>query len=93
MDGRFPELRWTRSILPDQAERFETVRLREVVARFEDYEPARSITANALAAHRSDRTLSTSCLTAELTRLDESPIVLNRRLREAVAVARSPAAS
>ncbi len=84
LDGRFPELRWTRSIPPHQAERFETVRLREVVARFEDYEPARSITASALAAHRSDHTLSTSRLTAELTRLTESPIVLNRRLREAV---------
>jgi hypothetical protein len=81
LDGRFPELRWTRSILP---ERSETIRLRDVVARFEDYEPARSITAKALAAHRTDPTLSTSCLTAELTRLAESPIVLNRRLREAV---------
>jgi hypothetical protein len=81
LDGRFPELRWTRSILP---ERSETVRLRKVVARFEDYEPARGITAKALATHRSDRTVSTSCLTAELTRLAESPIVLNRRLREAV---------
>jgi hypothetical protein len=84
LDGRFPELRWTRSILAHEAERFETVRLRDVVARFEDYEPARSITANALAAHRTYPTLSTSCLTAELTRLAESPIVLNRRLREAV---------
>ena len=84
LDRRFPELRWTRSIPPHQAERFETVRLREVVARFEDYEPARSITANALTVHRSDPTVSTSCLTAELTRLAESPIVLNRRLREAV---------
>jgi hypothetical protein len=81
LDGRFPALRWTHSILP---ERSETVRLRDVVARFEDYEPARSITANALATHRTDPTLSTSCLTAELTRLAESPIVLNRRLREAV---------
>jgi hypothetical protein len=81
LDGRFPELRWTRSILPEPS---ETVRLREVVARFEDYEPARSITANVLAAHRTGPTLSTSCLTAELTRLAESPIVLNRRLREAV---------
>jgi len=85
LDGHFPELRWTRSILSDQAERFETVRLRQVVARFEDYEPARSITANALATYGSDPTLSTSCLTAELTRLDGSPVVLNRRLREAVA--------
>jgi hypothetical protein len=84
LDGRFPELRWTCSILVHQAERLETVRLREVVARFENYEPARGITANALAAHRSDPALSTSCLTAELTRLAESPIVLNRRLREAV---------
>jgi hypothetical protein len=84
LDGRFPELRWTRSILPDEAERCEALRLREVVARFEDYEPVRSVTASALAAHRSDRTLSTLCLTAELTRLAESPIVLNRRLREAV---------
>jgi hypothetical protein len=84
LDGGFRALRWTRSILVHQAERFETVRLREVVARFEDYEPARSITANALVGNRSDRTLSTSCLTAELTRLAESPIVLNRRLREAV---------
>jgi hypothetical protein len=81
LDGRFPELRWTRSILPGRS---EAVRLREVVARFEDYEPARSITANALAAHDTDCTLSTSCLAAELTRLAESPIVLNRRLREAV---------
>ena len=56
MDRRFPELRWTRSILALPAERFETVRLREVIARFEDYEPARSITAHALATHRSDRT-------------------------------------
>ncbi len=85
LDGNFPELRWTRSAVPDEAEVFETVRLRQVVARFEDYEPARSITANALAANLTDHTLSTSCLSAELTRLDESPVVLNRRLREAVA--------
>lgn len=82
--GRFPELRWTLSIAADQAERLEIVRLREVVARFQDYEPARSITANALAAHGNDSTLSTSCLAGELTRLAESPIVLNRGLREAV---------
>lgn len=87
VEGRFPELRWTCGIPADEVERFDTVRLRQVVARFEDYEPARSITVNALAANRSDRTLSTSCLAAELTRLDESPVVLNRRLREAVALA------
>jgi hypothetical protein len=85
LDGRFPELRWTRRSPLGQTERLKTVRLRQVVAGFEDYEPARTVTANALAANRSDRTLSTSCLTAELKRLDESPVVLNRRLREAVA--------
>jgi hypothetical protein len=47
----------------------------------------RGITANDLDAHRTDPTLSTCCLAAELTRLAESPIVLNRRLREAVALA------
>ena len=51
---------------------------------FEAYEPARSITANVLAGHRTDPSLSTSCLAAELARLVDSPIVLNRRLREAV---------
>jgi hypothetical protein len=83
-DGCFPELRWTHSSPAHEAERLKIVRLREVVARFEDYEPARSITADALAANRSDSSLSISCLAAELTRLAESPIVLNRRLREAV---------
>jgi hypothetical protein len=86
LDRRFPELRWTRSVLADPAGRFETVRLREVIACFEDYEPARSITANALAARRSDGSVSTCCLAAELARLAESPIVLNRGLREAVQV-------
>jgi hypothetical protein len=84
LNRRFPELHWTRSILPNAGERFERVRLREVIGRFEDYEPARSITANALDTHRSDSTLSTCCLASELARLAESPIVLNRRLREAV---------
>jgi hypothetical protein len=84
LDGRFPELRWTRSILLHQAERFETVRLREVVARFEDYEPARTVTAQALAVHRQRCDISVCRLRGELERLACSPIVLNRALREAV---------
>jgi hypothetical protein len=82
-DGRFPELRWTRSNPADPGERLKTVRLREVVARFEDYEPAR-ITASALVARRANGALSTACLAGELRRLTESSIVLNRGLREAV---------
>ena len=84
LDGRFPELRWTRSIPPHEAERFETVRLREVVARFEDYEPARTVTAQALAVHRQRCDISVCRLRGELERLACSPIVLNRALREAV---------
>jgi len=84
LDGCFPELRWTRSILADQADRFETVRLREVIARFEDYEPARTVTAQALAVHRQRCDISVCRLAGELERLACSPIVLNRALREAV---------
>jgi hypothetical protein len=51
-DGSFPELRWTRSRHPGQEEPFETLRLRDVVARLQDYEPARTITTDALAVHR-----------------------------------------
>jgi hypothetical protein len=84
LGGRFPELRWTRSIPPHQAERFATVRLREVVARFEDYEPARTLTAQALIA-RGERCDASVCrLAGEFQRLARSPIVLNRALREAV---------
>jgi len=82
--GSFPQLRWTRSLHAGSDERFESVRLRDVVARLQDYEPACSLTANAIACHRHDRTLSTHCLRAELQRLVASPIVLNRRLRELV---------
>ncbi len=79
-NGRRPELRWTRCVPPSRP---ETVHLRDLVAQVENYEP-RTITAAALAGHRADPTLSTTCLAAELARLTESPIVLNRALREAV---------
>jgi hypothetical protein len=82
--GSFPQLRWTRSLHAGSDEPFEPVRLRDVVARLQDYEPACSVAANAIARHRHDRTLATHCLRAELQRLAASPIVLNRRLRELV---------
>lgn len=83
-DGSFPELRWTRSSGTSSQEQPIAVTLRKVVARLEDYEPARSITSTALAVHHDNRCLSTCRLQAELERMTTSAIVLNRGLREAV---------
>jgi hypothetical protein len=74
------ELRWTRSSNPDQD--FEAVTLRDVVATLEAYEPARTITAQALTS--ANINLSTRQLRDEYARLTASPVVLNRRLREVV---------
>ena len=75
-------LRWTR-LRPGRApERCEEVSLREVVAALEAYEPARSITRQAIAT--SDPDISTYALRKELRALARSPFVLNRALREAV---------
>jgi AraC-like DNA-binding protein len=83
-DGSFPELRWARSRDTRDTESVEPLSLREVVGRFEDYEPARTVTASALASHRDDRRLSITRLQGEFERVVGSPIVLNRALREAV---------
>ncbi len=79
-----PELRWTRSCHPGQGEQFEALTLRDVVARLEDYEPARTITTDVLAVHRHDDRPSTRRLRLEFERLTVSSIVLNRGLREVV---------
>jgi hypothetical protein len=75
-----PELRWSRCSPPPLGER-ETVSVREAIGALERYEPVRAITDWALTAPR-EQQLSTAVLRAELTRLQRSPIVLNRRLRE-----------
>jgi hypothetical protein len=77
-----PELRWTRR-QPSAIEGI-TVSLRECIATVEDYEPLRSITRAAVARHVGDESVSTTTLRAELQRVLESPIVLNRGVREAV---------
>ncbi|HXA55135.1 MAG TPA: hypothetical protein VNV37_09725 [Solirubrobacteraceae bacterium] len=82
-----PELRWARSRLHGEQESSELVTLREVVARLEDYEPARALTIEALAAYREDPSCSTCTLHDELQRLQVSTLVLNRGLREAVLAA------
>jgi hypothetical protein len=84
-NGSIPELRWIRTSDPHCHASLEVMSLREVIGRFEDYEPMRSITARALAAHARDARVSTVTLRGELARLNASRIVLNRGLREAVA--------
>jgi hypothetical protein len=79
-----PELRWIRSRALRKEDPLDVVTLREVVAALEDYEPARTVTAEAIAVHRDAGCTSVSTLHEELKRLDGSRVVLNRRLREAV---------
>jgi len=83
-DGSVPELRWTRSRDPGGEEDFDVLTLRDVVARLEDYEPARTITTDALALHGEQPCPSVHRLRAELDRLSDSATVLNRGLRELV---------
>ncbi len=76
------ELRWTRSRVPGGRDPLDVVTLREVVGNLEAYEPARTLTREALAccpAGTCDRRLR-----EESQRLEDSAIVLNRGLREAV---------
>jgi len=58
--------------------------VRDVVARLERYEPVCAVTRDALGRHRAGPGISTTVLRGELRRLEESPILLNRRLRAAV---------
>jgi hypothetical protein len=78
-----PELRWA-CRQGQRAGACHAVSTREVIASLERYEPVRALTARALAAHGRDADVSVTVLRAELRRMQESPIVLNRRLREAV---------
>lgn len=78
-----PELRWRRE-LPHAGSVPSTVSAREVVAALEDYEPVLAVTRSAVSALRRDRDISIATLALELRRVEASPIVLNRRLREAV---------
>ncbi len=76
------ELRWTCSLAPGCGS--GALPLREVVGALEAYEPARSVTVRALAAASGEPFVYVARLRGELERLDRSPIVLNRGLREAV---------
>jgi hypothetical protein len=82
-----PELRWLCYPRQEQDGAPQPVSVRETVACLESYEPVRTFTLRALAQHRDDPAISTAVLRSELERIQESPIVLNRRLRHAVLAA------
>jgi hypothetical protein len=78
------ELRWT--LLDDRnpGGPFAPVTLRDVIGALESYEPAVSITCRTLATAGRGVGVSTQRLAQEAQRLQRSPIVLNRGLRECV---------
>jgi hypothetical protein len=78
-----PELRWCRDESPLAPQASEAVSVREAIAALESYEPVRALTMQALSLH-DGIDISTAVLRAELARVQQSPIVLNRRLRETV---------
>jgi len=79
-----PELRWRRLPAGAPEGRSTVLSLRDVVAKLQSYEPACSLTERALLAHEDAAGMSISVLRLELVRVRESPIVLNRALREEV---------
>lgn len=79
-----PELRWHRLLSGNCPGAPQPLSVRAVIAVLESYQPVRALTIRALARHRDDPCLSICTLQSELERLDASPIVLNRGLREAV---------
>jgi hypothetical protein len=80
------ELRWRCHSRRGGSVALVTVSLRETIGALESYEPACDLTRSALARYRDDANVSTVVLRGELERLGESPIVLNRKLRQAVLV-------
>ena len=81
-----PALRWCRRT-PERDTRSEPVSVREAIASLQSYEPVRGLTRRALKLYDRDSSVSVTVLRAELSRVLQSPIVLNRALREAVLLA------
>lgn len=86
-DTAASELRWCRHVRRGRPISPATVCLREAVGALESYEPVCGLTRRALAGYRDDANVSTAVLRGELERLRESPIVLNRKLRQTVLAA------
>ena len=81
-----PELRWCGGETSARGEP-QPLSVREAIAALESYEPVRAQMVGAIRRHRCDESISVAMLRAELARVHESPIVLNRALREAVLAA------
>ena len=79
-----PQMRWCRGATESDDHCWQQTSLREVVGAVESYEPMRTLTEQAIALHDNDHSLSVTRMRCELERLDGSPVVLNRRLREVV---------
>lgn len=79
-----PDLRWRLLPAGGAPEQSRPVSLRDVVAALESYQPVCALTTRALAEHHEDARVATVTLRHELERLRRSPIVLNRKLRDAV---------
>lgn len=75
---------WTKTAATNGGGLADGVSLRHVVGELQDYEPALSMTAAAIGVHEHQHACSVCGLRGELKRVVESPIVLNRRLRERV---------
>jgi hypothetical protein len=82
--GSIRELRWREYRPGARAAASNTVSLRHVVGGVESYEPPCELTLGAIALNREDAQVSVATVRGEHARLRASPIVLNRRLREAV---------
>jgi hypothetical protein len=83
-EGSTARLGWRRCSRDADLSTWEQVKLRDVIAALESYEPVRILTEQALARYRDDPHVSLTRLYNEFERLCTSPIVLNRGLREAV---------
>lgn len=83
-DALLTELRWRRHARRGAPQAPVSVYLREVIGAVESYEPACALTRMAVDRYREDKSVWVGVLSSELVRLRESPIVLNRKLRESV---------
>jgi hypothetical protein len=84
-DGVLRTLRWHRRA--QQEGKGAPITVRDAIGGLESYEPVRTLTVEAIAAHSADPSVSVTLLRGELQRVCASPVVLNRGLREAVVAA------
>jgi len=79
-----PELRWCRHCPEEPGGGGGPISVRETIAGLERYEPVLALTRRAVDSNDQAGDVSIAVLRAELVRMQESPIVLNRALRVAV---------